>query len=334
MRRLETYIISLLATCVALLSSGSISAEVIVHSTVDSVTVEMGDRTMMRVEVLTDGEEGVVVGIPQKGQEVQGVEFLEITSDRTDLGNGRSQLSYEILMQAFEPQLVTLPRIGFAVGTDTTFADVLSLNVRPVDLDTLTTINKIEGTVSVKSKWYDAMPDWLADYWLWIIIAIIIIAAGSGIYYLYKKNGKTLIPRRKPVPPYEKALQELERLRQANLPQKGHVKEYYTRLIDILREYLMKRYGIYALEMTSSQILASIKEHPEASQARAELRQLFQVADFVKFAKVLPPPDDNVRSFNVVKEFIEETKPVEPESADNDSDPAASGASTEITKKD
>lgn len=332
MRRFKTHIITLLTVCAGLLCAGSATAEVIVHSTVDSVTVEMGDRTMMRVEVLTDGEDGAVVGIPQKGQEVQGVEFLEITSDRADLGNGRTQLSYEILMQAFEPQLVTLPRIGYAVGTDTTFSDVLTLNVRPVDLDTLTTINKIEGTVSVKSKWYDAMPDWLADYWLWILIAIILIAAGCGIFYLYKKNGKTLIPRRKPVPPYEKAIQELERLRQANLPQKGHVKEYYTRLIDILREYLMKRYGIYALEMTSTQILASIKEHPEASQARAELRQLFQVADFVKFAKVLPPPDDNVRSFNVVKEFIEETKPVEPENDDDESASASSGETPETTK--
>lgn len=328
MRRLKSHIFSLLAIVTALLCSHEVRAEVIVHNSVDSVTVEMGDRTMMRVEVLTDGEDGTVVGLPQKGQEIQGVEFLEISSDRTELGNGRSQLTYEILLQAFEPQLVTLPRIGYAIGTDTAFAEVLTLNVRPVDLDTLTTINKIEGTVSVKSKWYDALPDWVADYWLWIILAIVAIAAGWVVYKLYKKNGNTLIPRRKPVPPYEKAMNELERLRQANLPQKGHIKEYYTRLIDILREYLMKRYGIYALEMTSSQILAAIKEHPEASQARAELKQLFQVADFVKFAKVLPPPDDNVRSFNVVKEFIEETKPVEPEE-ENDADADEKGVAPE-----
>lgn len=296
-------------------------AEVIVHARLDSVTVEMGDRTMMHVEVLHDGEQGTVVGLPSKGQEVQGVEFLEITPDKADLGNGRQQLSYEILLQAFEPQLVTLPKIGYAVGTDTTYSDALTLNVRPVDLDTLTTINKVEGTVSVESKWYDVMPDWLADYWLWIILALLLIGLGVVVYFLYKKNGKTLLPRKKPVPPYEKAMLELERLRQANLPEKGHVKEYYTRLIDILREYLMKRYGIFALEMTSSQILQAIKEHPEAAQAKAELSQLFRVADFVKFAKVQPMPDDNVRSFNVVKEFIEETKPVEqPEEQEQSSD--------------
>lgn len=313
------------------MSAPEASAEVIVRSTLDSVTVEMGDRTMMHIEVLTDGEEGSIVGLPRQGQEVQGVEFLEITPGTTDLGNGRTQMNYEILLQAFEPQLVTLPKVGYAVGTDTTFADVLTLNVRPVDLDTLTTINKVEGPVMVKSKWYDIVPDWMADYWLWILLAILVICLGVVVYMLYKKNGKTLIPRKKIIPPYQQAIMDLEKLRKAGLPEKGHVKEYYTRLVDILREYLMKRYGIYALEMTSTQTLQAIKAHPKASKAKSELRQLFQVADFVKFAKVLPPPEDNVRSFNVVKDFVEETKPVEENPHDEGS--ADTDASQPATNK-
>ena len=122
-----------------------------------------------------------------------------------------------------------------------------------------------------------------------------------------------MLPRKKVVPPYEQAIINLEKLRNSNLIERGHIKEYYTRLIDILREYLMGRYTIYAMEMTSSQILDAIKQHPEASQAKSDLRQLFRVADFVKFAKVLPPQDDNIRSFNVVKQFVEETRPAIPE---------------------
>ncbi|MDE7125872.1 MAG: hypothetical protein K2O12_05275, partial [Muribaculaceae bacterium] len=66
------------------------------------------------------------------------------------------------------------------------------------------------------------------------------------------------------------------------------------------------------------QTLQAIAAHPEASQARTSLKELFKVADFVKFAKVLPPPDDNIRSFNLVREFVEETKPAE-DNVDNDS---------------
>lgn len=291
------------------------SAEVSVRTTLDSVTVEMGDRTMIHVEILNDGEQGQVVGIPQQGQEIQGVEFLEITNTESDLGNGRRQLQYDILLQAFEPQMVTMPRIGYAVGVDTTFAEILTLNVRPVALDSLTTINPIPDnfTVSIESKWYDFVPDWLADFWYWIILGILVIALGVTVFILYKKNGKTLFPRKKVVPPYEQAIINLEKLRNSNLIERGHIKEYYTRLIDILREYLMGRYTIYAMEMTSSQILDAIKQHPEASQAKSDLRQLFRVADFVKFAKVLPPQDDNIRSFNVVKQFVEETRPAIPE---------------------
>lgn len=295
-----------------IISSLSAEAGVTIRSSIDSVTVEMGDRAMMHVEIITDANEaGVVVGLPQKGSEHQGVEFLEITADSTRAQDGSTLATYDILFQAFEPKLVTMPRIGYAVGTDTTYADIMTLNVRPVDLDTLTTINPVEGSVSIEPKWYDVFPDWMADYWYWILLGIFVAALGVVVFMLYRKNGKTLLPRKKIIPPYEQAVMDLEQLRQSNLIEKGHIKEYYTRLTDILRRYLSARFGIYAPEMTSSQTLQEISRHPEASQAQTDLKQLFRVADFVKFAKVLPPPDDNIRSFNLVREFVEETKPAD-----------------------
>lgn len=300
-------------TCLAFAALATytpVNATVAVRSAIDSVTIEMGDRAVMRVDVFADKTDvGNVVGIPQKGMEHEGVEFLEINSEENDTPDGQRHIAYEILFQAFEPKLVTMPKVGYAVGSDTTFADVLTLNVRPVDLDSLTTINPVEGTVSIERKWFDVFPDWLLDFWYWILLGIVILGGGVAVYFLYKKNGKTLIPRKKPVPPYEQAINDLEQLRNSNLIEKGHVKEYYTRLTDILRRYLSARFGIYAPEMTSSQTIEAIASHPEASLAKADLKQLFRVADFVKFAKVLPPPDDNIRSFSVVKEFVEETKP-------------------------
>ncbi len=300
------------------------AARPVVRAAIDSVTVEMGDRTIMHAEVIVPkNATGSIVGVPEKGSEHEGVEFLEINADRTDAPDGVSEVySYEILLQAFEPRLVTMPRIGYAEGTDTTFAEVVSLNVRPVELDSLTTINPVEGTVSIPGRWYDIFPNWMLDYWYWIVLGILIAGLGTAIYLLYKKNGKTLLPRKKVIPPYEQAMMDLQHLRDSNLIEKGHIKEYYTRLTDILRRYLSARFGIYAPEMTSSQTVKAVSEHPEASQATTDLRQLFRVADFVKFAKVLPPPDDNIRSFNLVKAFVEETRPAqteEDEKAENSS---------------
>lgn len=49
------------------------SAEVSVRTTLDSVTVEMGDRTMIHVEILNDGEQGQVVESPSKARRYKGL---------------------------------------------------------------------------------------------------------------------------------------------------------------------------------------------------------------------------------------------------------------------
>ena len=58
-------------------------------------------------------------------------------------------------------------------------------------------------------------------------------------------------------------MQRLETLRTENLCDKGQEKEYYTRLTDILRSYLDTRFGINAMEMTSSQIVKSLRNNEE-----------------------------------------------------------------------
>jgi hypothetical protein len=44
------------------------------------------------------------------------------------------------------------------------------------------------------------------------------------------------------------------------------------------------------------------------------MQKVVEIADFVKFAKVRPLPDDNVRAWQNALQFVEETKPApEPE---------------------
>lgn len=296
-----------------------LKAEVIIHSSIDSTTIVMGDRTMMHFEVLKDAEKGAIVDLPEKGKEYHGVEIIEATIDSTKHANGRSVINYDYLIQAFDPGMVTIPGIGFTQGgPDTLRADVITLKVLEVDLDTLTTINPMEGVASVKAKWYDVVPDW----WYWVVIAIVAIALGFVLFTLFKKNGKTLLPHKKVIPPYDLAIGQLEELRNMHLPEQGHDKEYYTRLTDILRQYLEGRFGINAMEMTSTQILDTIRANEETRLPGKSMKDLLSIADFVKFAKVRPLPEDNVKSFNWAKQFVEDTKPVEvPEGNSKEKEP-------------
>lgn len=61
--------------------------------------------------------------------------------------------------------------------------------------------------------------------------------------------------------------------------------------------------------MTSRQIMETLSERPEAKEKRSYMRNILNMADFVKFAKVRPLPADNVAAYEDAVKFVEETRP-------------------------
>ena len=65
------------------------------------------------------------------------------------------------------------------------------------------------------------------------------------------------------------------------------------------------------MEMTTTQIIESLNSNNETVDSKSYVEQVLEIADFVKFAKVRPLPDDNVKSDNWALQFVKETKPIE-----------------------
>ena len=84
-------------------------------------------------------------------------------------------------------------------------------------------------------------------------------------------------------------------------------KEYYTKLTDTLRKYIEERYGFFAMEMTSSEIIEKLTATQDES-ALSELRHLFLTADLVKFAKYSTLINENDQNLVNAIEFINQTK--------------------------
>ena len=187
----------------------------------------------------------------------------------------------------------------------------LVLKVMPVPVDTLTTIHDYADVENVDRKFIDYLPDFLVDYGLWIFALIIIL--GSG-YYLFRRMSRNKGETKEKaivIPPYELALQELDSLRSDKLCEQGREREFYTRLTDILRQYLQGRFGINAMEMTTTQIKAAVRSNSTTARSSAQMNEILEMADFVKFAKMRPLPEDNVRVFTQSVNFVENTKPEE-----------------------
>lgn len=305
--------------------TASAANDIIVKAQVDSVAIVMGDLNHLRVSVdMPVSSPAQLIDFPIL---TPGIDYLEykgvdvVASDSTTvIANNRRKVDFDFTIQAFDPGSVTIPPFAVltAPGADTAFSNVVTFKVLPVDVDSLQTINPIASIVKPDTRWYDYIPNWL----LWTLLAIGLIGTGVWAYFTFRKRQEIIEQKRTPVvPPYELAISRLNTLRSRNLPESGHEKEFYTELVDILRQYLQGRFGIYAMEMTSTQIVRALRANPDTRMTADEVRAVLSIADFVKFAKVRPLPDDNIRAFTRATSFVEQTKPApEPEPEEENAD--------------
>ena len=268
----------------------------------------------MQMEIVQDkGKTGYIL-VNEGDTLTKNVEIVGwLKSDTSDIGNGREQINRTLILQSFDSGLYTLPPILYVAGRDTFKTNKLTLKVIPVDVDSLKDIHDYKTTEDPGSKWYDFLPDFITDYWWIYFVVLILLAIGLYIYYRIKK-GKPIrlpfVPVPKVLPPYEEAMQALSELKGQSLWQNGQEKEYYSKITDILRHYINRRFGVEAMEMTTTQIL-DVLNHEDAKDAKSELKEILNAADFVKFAKFRPLADENEQVYRLATVFLDKTKPVE-----------------------
>ena len=132
------------------------------------------------------------------------------------------------------------------------------------------------------------------------------------VWYLRRLLSRraTIIKPGPEIPPHVVAIKALDELKHRKLWQNGKYKQYYTALTDILRQYIAGRWGIGALEMTTDEIIAALREVELSLDSRSNLVAIMRTADMVKFAKAEPEATENEDNFTYAYYFVENTKPI------------------------
>ena len=290
--------------------------QTIITAKMDSATLLMGKKTTIHLEIVQDkGAIGILQGENATPDTLN--TYVEVSkrlvADTVDLGNNRIQINKEIIIQSFDSGMYAIPPFKFIVDNDTFKSDMLSLKVIPVKVDSLQTIHDFKPVETPEFYFSDLLPEFLLKYW-WVILLIQLLLIG-GLYAYFKWFRKGVIPFvTKPIviiPPYDEAIMKLTQLKSEKLWEAGQDKEYFTRLTDILRNYLDRRFNINAMEMTTSQIMSTLRKNEETMPVNDQLNKILDMADFVKFAKMRPLPEDNEVAYQRAVNFVNETKPLE-----------------------
>ena len=103
------------------------------------------------------------------------------------------------------------------------------------------------------------------------------------------------------------ALRKLDRYRGNKMWIPERQKAFYSGITDTLREYIAARYGVGAMEMTTAEIFNDMKSTDAPADLLDELRELFERADFVKFAKFTASDEDNAKALPTAVRFVTST---------------------------
>ena len=146
----------------------------------------------------------------------------------------------------------------------------------------------------------------------WILAVLLLALAAFGLWYWSKHrkvkvDAEGNIVRGPVIPPYDKAVGDLENLRQQKLWQSGKVKEYFSTLTDIAREYIEGQFGMNAVEMTTDDILEEIKPLRFSQETYNKLKETMEVADLVKFAKYSAANLESENAMNSMTDFVNES---------------------------
>ena len=280
-------------------------------ASVDSLAMFIGDQA--NVTFLVSQPAGANVQMPLISDTIaSGLEIVDRSQmDTTFMEDGTMKVEQRYRVTAFDPALILIPSYPFVNEGDTFYSEPLTLKVVDVPVDTTQyAIADIKGV-------YDPPFNWRLFFQiaLYVILALTVAVVVYFIVRRYWHKGRTegemTVEPVDPRLPHEIAMDELNALREEKLWQNNRIKEYYTRLTDIVRSYLGRRYGLDALESTSEELLAAVrmlKLPKEQADAERKLKELLSISDLVKFAKYIPMETDHDICFGKAVQIVELTK--------------------------
>ena len=284
------------------------AAQVEVKSSIDSTAIYIGQQAHVTLDVtLRSGMKLILPEFKPKQHITPGVEVLEQSvADTAKLDGDMLRVSRVYTLTSFDENIYYIPPMNVSVGGKNYKSRELALKVFTVEVDTLHPENFYppKDVQNNPFKW----EDWSALFWLGVLLSVLTVL----LYYLYTRlrGNKPVIAKVrlvKHVPPHQKAMKEIERIKAENLALSEDQKEYYTKLTGTLRKYIEERFGFSAMEMTSSEIISSLKANGDSEMIK-ELHELFETADLVKFAKYSTLANENDNNLVNAIQFINTTK--------------------------
>ncbi len=220
-----------------------------------------------------------------------------------------------MVITSFDEGIYDLPQI--MVGRvseegllDTLVFDPVRLEVKTMPVDTATFVpHDIKGQMRYPLTFKELLP-YLAAFAAFAALVCLIV----WLVIRHRRRNDPMYEKKEPA--HIVALRKLDRYRGNRMWAPEKQKAFYSGVTDTLREYISERYGISAMEMTTAEIFRDMKNTDVDADLLNDVKDLFERADFVKFAKFVASDEDNASALPVAVKFVTSTYQADIESVD------------------
>ena len=293
------------------------NASLDISSQVDRSEITIGDRVQYEIKVVfpKDGH----LELPSVLGNLGAFEVKEYSaSEPKDAGNLQIQ-TWRFDLSTYTVGKYTLPpqQILYRQGSDTTatayFTQPIEINVKRTSAETVKDIADIAALAPVP-----AGTPWLL-YGLGGALALALLVV---LWRVLRKKAPPVAD--KPVlPPYEEAMAALAALKDLALIRQNRAREFCFALSEALRRYISRRYGVDALESTTSEFLEKVRTLPVTQAQKQWLGKFCEDTDLIKFANALLLESDAGALYAQTVDFVKQTKPREDEAPKPPAPPAS-----------
>ncbi|NQS97596.1 MAG: hypothetical protein HQ591_04005 [candidate division Zixibacteria bacterium] len=291
-----------------IITRGIFAEDIRVEASLDTVKYIIGDWIPVTIEAVHPPE--VEVYPPQITENLGELAVIKWEVLEPEIHKRETLEKWLLTIAAYDTGNFTIPplEIGYRAPDDSIISlaqtDSLKVYIATSGGDTLSEIHDIKPPIGLAREF--------ADYLPYIIIALILIAIAAAGYWMWcrrrfepvQEEGET--PAEIQIEPYQLAMRRMTELEAKKLWERGFVKEYYSEVTEIVREYLRGEFEIPALEMTTYELIESLIS--DRLVPVEDAKQLFEPADLVKFAKFTPGADECKEAVNDAYKIIRKAR--------------------------
>lgn len=295
-----------------------------VEAKVDTSQYLIGD--LIHFSITAEYSHEIKLLKPDVKDSIKNLEILTIDESIVSEEKGKKLSIFNFTLSKYDSGSVIIPQINlfYLVGRDTADAKLLNLSkselinnpkvriiqtnpvnfrVNLVQVDFKKDIKDVKGPIKIPYNWMELL--------LYILTAILIFGILFYIYHKYKKKKSGTTEEKKIIlPPHITALNELRKLREEGLWQQGLIKEYHSRITEIIRTYFSERFNLPALEMTTADTLSMLMKNKETEIILETTKNFLTNADLVKFAKFIPVKSLNEEMMQQAEKIVNRTKEI------------------------